>query len=890
MTVSRLRPHVLTARQRLAEGHGRLKERHTQGCPGVELCAAIADLRDEVIVDLYRTALAGLEPAEAERLRASIALVAHGGYGRRDVAPYSDVDLMVLHAGGPMEPLSRLAERLVRDVFDAGLVLGHSFRTIDEACALACRDATIATSLIESRPLTGSDPLFARFLETFRRRVLRRPAALMAAMERARREERLRFGETVYLLEPNVKRSRGGLRELQLLRWIGMARYGTPETRALRALGVLSAEDEEALGQAAEFLLGLRNELHFAAGKPADVLSRAEQIRIAGLRGYRPTGGMLPVEQFMRDYFRHTGQVSHVVGRFVEKALAPRRSRLLSALFGRRIAGGYRVGPAEIRAGQKALRRLGSDLGAIMRLVALAAVHDKQIAPDTWETVRRQAPRLPPDRPPSPQAVEHFLTLLEHPRRLGELLRGLNETGLLTHFVPALRHARGLLQFNQYHKFTLDEHCLRAVEWATDLPADPGPLGRVYRGMARRRVLHLALLLHDLGKGHAEDHREVGLRIASEVAARLGLDAQESEALKFLVHKHLMMNHLAFRRDTSDDRVVVRFAVEVGSPELLQMLFVHTAADLAAVAPDSWTSWKAEVVTDLYHRAMQHLAGESPASSRAEYLQGRRKAVRAALGPEADAPWFARQLEALPDAYLSTIEPPQIAADLRLLARLPPGKVHAEGRYQPETQTVQFVVGTREEVAPGIFHKLTGALSGRGLAILSAQIHTLADGWVLDRFWVHDPDYAGQPPPERLDQVNRSLVESLLSPAAAPTFRCTWTPGGAQPAPHAAQTRVLIDNTTSAGFTILDIFTLDRRGLLYAITRAIFELGLSVGRAKIGTYLDQVVDVFYVTDAQGRKVEDAQRLHAIRRRLLEVIEGEGAGGRSGAGWQPAPQS
>jgi [protein-PII] uridylyltransferase len=361
------------------------------------------------------------------------------------------------------------------------------------------------------------------------------------------------------------------------------------------------------------------------------------------------------------------------------------------------------------------------------------------------------------------------------------------------------------------------------------------------------------------------------------VAERLGLDAEESDALGFLVHKHLMMNHLAFRRDTSDEQVVVRFAVEVGSPELLQMLFVHTAADLAAVAPDSWTGWKAEVVTDLYHRAMQHLAGESPASSRGDYLQGRREAVKACLGPQAHEPWFARQLQALSDAYLSTNEPPQIAADLRLLAQLPPGKVHAEGRYQPETQTVQFVVGTREEVAPGIFHKLTGALSRRGLQILSAQINTLADGWVLDRFWVRDPDYAGEPPPERLDQVNRSLVESLLSPTATPTFRRTWTPGGTRPMPHAAQTRVLIDNTTSAAFTILDIFTLDRRGLLYTITRTIFELGLSVGRAKIGTYLDQVVDVFYVTDQQGRKVENADRLHEIRGRLLEVIEGEGAG-------------
>ena len=500
----------------------------------------------------------------------------------------------------------------------------------------------------------------------------------------------------------------------------------------------------------------------------------------------------------------------------------------------------------------------------------------------------------PTDRPLPPQAVRHFLTLLEHPQRLGELFRGLHEIGLLERFIPALAHARGLLQFNQYHKFTVDEHCIRAVEWAAELLTDEGPLGRVYRGMRRRTVLHLALLIHDLGKGYEEDHRDVGLRIATEAAEGLGLDAEDAEALKFLVHKHLMMNHLALRRDTSDEQLVVRFAVEVGSPELLQMLFVHTAADLAAVGPDAWTSWKAEVITDLYHRAMQHLAGESPASSRAEYLRDRRLAVKTCLGPGGGGSWFARQVDSLPDAYLSTNEPQQIAADLRLLAQVPPGQVYAQGRYQPETHTVQFIVGTREEVTPGIFHKLTGALSGQGLEILSAQINTLADGLVLDRFWVRDPDYAGQPSPQRLDSIKDALVESLLRPGSVPTFRQIWgeeefgirnseagVPNSEFRIPNSSLARVLIDNTISAAFTILDIFTLDRRGLLYAITRAIFELGLSVGRAKIGTYLDQVVDVFYVTDRQGRKVEEPARLHEIRRRLLEVIEGDGGRGVGG---------
>jgi [protein-PII] uridylyltransferase len=294
---------------------------------------------------------------------------------------------------------------------------------------------------------------------------------------------------------------------------------------------------------------------------------------------------------------------------------------------------------------------------------------------------------------------------------------------------------------------------------------------------------------------------------------------------------------------------------------------------VAAVGPDAWTGWKAEVLTDLYHRTMQTLAGESPGTSREEYLEERRQAVREALGPEAAEEWFTRHIALLPISYLNSTSPEQVAEDLRLLARLGPREVQAQGRYQSETRTVQFTVGTTEDVAPGIFHRLTGALTSQGLEILSAQINTLADLLVLDRFWVVDPDFAGEPPPDRLEQINRALVNALVTEGQQPTFRRTWTLGGSDRPTHAhAQDRVLVDNHTSGNYTVIDIFTVDRRGLLYIITRTLFELGYSVWRAKIGTYLDQVVDVFYVTDQQGRKVEDPARIQQTRQRLLEVLE------------------
>ncbi|MBN2477548.1 MAG: [protein-PII] uridylyltransferase [Pirellulales bacterium] len=868
-----LRSNVVAARKRLAMGLQALRDRHRAGGSGTEVCTALTELRDAALRELFDAAVADLGETHPQDLSSQVALVAHGGYGRCDVAPYSDVDLMVLHAPQAADRAAPLSERMLRDVFDAGLVLGHSMRTAGQACRLAAADPAVCTSLMESRLLAGSERLFEHFFRRFQRQLRQRGRTLIPAIERERLQERIRYGETVYLLEPNVKRSSGGLRDLQLLRWVGMARYGANRPEPLRAQGVLSAEDIEALEQAGEFLLRLRNELHFHAGRVADVLSRGEQLRIAELFGYQPATGMLLVEQFMRDYFRHTSQVSHVVARFVARARSWQRvNRLITATFGHRVEGGVRVGPAGLAASRKGLEPLRGNLTEIMRLIGLSNLYDKPIEPSTWEIVRREAGRLPDDLPP--EACRRFLSLLDHPARLGPLLRDLHEIRVLQRFIPEYAHARGLLQFNQYHKYTVDEHCFRAVEFATELASDPGVLGRVYRQIGRKHVLHLALLIHDLGKGRLEDHCELARQIAQGTAQRLSLPARDAEALQFLAGRHLLMNHLAFRRDTGDQQLVVRFAVQVGSPEMLRMLLVLTAADLGAVGPDVWDGWKSEILIDLFHHTMQHLAGDSPATILEQRVRRRREATAAQLGLLRFDPWFARRLDALPTSYLGTTEPEQVAADLRLLYQIPPGKTGAKALYMPETEMLQVTVATSEGVAPGIFYKLTGALTSHGLQIRSAVINTLADGLVLDRFWVYDPDFAGESPPERTEEIAASLVGALhAEDGGRPSFRRTWRPGGHKTARAPRRpSRVNADNSTSDRYTVLDIFAHDRAGLLYTIARALFELGLSVWRAKIGTYLDQVVDVFYVTDARGQKIEDEPRVEQIRHRLLEVID------------------
>ncbi|HTQ38757.1 MAG TPA: [protein-PII] uridylyltransferase [Pirellulales bacterium] len=867
-SVSTLRPCVLAAKDWLAQERAKLKQQHDSGSPGIQVCARLTDMLDHVVLDLHQSALAELAPDESSLLHSEVSLVAHGGYGRRDVAPYSDVDLMILCSPKAAPQVPPLAKRLLHDLYDAGLILGQSVRTVSEAWKLGLKDPTIFTSLVESRLLAGSQPLFENFQSKFQKAAQRHWRRLVGDIEASRHEEREHFGETVYLLEPNVKRSPGGLRDIQLLRWVGFARYGDATPDGLQLMGELSKEDEVALRRALELLLRVRNELHFHAEKEQDVLNRTEQVRMAKVFGSQAAEGLLEVEVFMREYFRNTHAVQQIAARFLEGARPwTKLGDALFPLLSHRVEDDFRIGTRRIRATRAGLEKLPGNLPQILRLVDLANKHDKRIAHSTWETVHRAAPKLPDVI--TPESAELFLSILSQPTRLGELLRDLHALGVLERLIPAFAHARSLLQFNEYHKFTVDEHCIRAVEAATSFADEPTPWGEVYSSIKDKRPLHLALLIHDLGKGFVADHSEVGLRIAEETAERLLLPQHETEILKFLVHKHLVMSHLAFRRDTSDDQLIVRFAVEVGSAEILRLLFVLTCADLAAVGPGVLNSWKGEVLSDLYVRTLLYLSGDSPSL----VADDCRLSTQALLANEEPSDWYVQQTEALNSSYLMNVAPEQIAEELRRLKKLGPGDVEVWHRFLPETNTIEYTVGTYEDISPGIFHKLTGGLSSAGLQILSADINTLAAGLVFDRFRVQDPDYAGQPPPERMNDIDRRLKESLTSDQP-PAFRRVWRSSQrkASEALQVLPTQVRCDNSTSERFTVIDVFALDRMGLLYTISRTLFELGLSVSLAKIGTYLDQVVDVFYVTEQTGRKVEGEERLESIRQALLKAIE------------------
>lgn len=865
---------IVEARQFLQDRRQELRALHEQGMAGVEVCELWTVAMATVVQGIYEEALADPQLPAAHLLPQRVALVAHGGFGRQDLAPYSDVDLLLLYHPAVRSHIPPLARRLFADFSDVGLQPGFNARTTREACDIAWQDITVFTSQSEARYLIGSATVFSGFMREFRRGTERRAPNLIHRIRQARKDERSPTGDTVFLLQPNIKRSRGGLREIHLLRWIGFARYLQRNPQQLERHGLIGPHDWRAIREAYEFLLRLRNEMHFQAGRSQDVLSRPEQIRIAEKWGYPGTAGLLPVEQFMRDYFAHTNDLRHAVENFVESTYNPTLVQtVITQLTTHRFDKHFLIGSVHINVTKKGISQLLIDLSEILRLMELANVSEKRIGPETWHAIR-DALAARTDWEITPEVARRFLNLLAHPTRLGGLLRRLHELRLLEKLIVGLDHARHLVQFNEYHKYTVDEHCILAVEKATEFAEHSGALGAAYRSITDPRILHLALLIHDVGKGYPEDHSEVGRKLALHTAQRLYLDAAETQLLEFLVHKHLMMAHLAFRRDISDERAVVKFAAEVGSPEYLRALFVLTAADLASVGPDVLTPWKLEFLSELYLRAQNYLEGTH------EYSGQRAEAIRQQVleqTPADDPRWYEIQVGSLPDAYVLENRPAEIVGDLLKLRELIRHPVLAWGRYSAERDVSIYSLGFRAGRARGTFHRMAAAFSEQGINILSACIYTLANQAVLARIYVNDADFPGEPPATRFEEMSTALMDAIqATQQQPPTLRARWQDAWRKKRAELdlLPTRVLIDQSSRRDVTILDIFTHDRLGLLYTIARTLFDLQLLVHFAKITTHLDQVLSVFYVTDAQRNKILDEARWEEIRKTIIERIEAD----------------
>lgn len=873
----------------LAQEREAIHHRLLNGASGAEVIAALTELVDGLIVGRYRNALRRGSEQDVAAGFQHCCLVALGGYGRRELAPYSDIDIMFLYRPKAASTATSLSRQVLHHLWDIGFQVGHSVRTIQDCLKLATADITIRTSMMEARFLAGSPPLFQEFQRRYFRWVVTRGTDRFIGQKLVeRRREYEKFGETVYLLEPNVKKSKGGLRDLHVLQWAGMAKYQAPGIQELADRGVLAREDYLALVEAREFLWRVRALLHVQAGMAQEILTFDEQVRLAEQFGFHDRPHLLAVEQFMQQYYRHTMGLHERCVRFVERCrrrpLWRRLARLLPAARVDEyfvVAGPYLEVPTELR------NRVLSSPELLLRLFDVARLRQLTIDTDLLDEVHRRLDSVPDDQFRTPEVSRIFLNILAGPGSVAATLEAMHRAHLLEKLIPAFRTVRGLMQFNQYHKYTVDEHSLLAVAKAEALGQDQGFLGEVYRKIRRKEILHLAVLLHDLGKGREQDHSDVGKAIAEETAARLGFDEQETRTLVFLVHRHLLMSHTAFRRDAYDGKVLLSFARAVATPEVLRKLLVLTAADIAAVGPGMLTKWKESLLIELYWQTLAEVSGERDSTQGAERLKQlvsgvAREPVLAEAGL-VEAEWIESQLAQFPPRYLYGTAPRRIAAHLAAVRRSHPGEALAEGTFNEALGTCEYAVVTFDSLTPGIFSKIAGVMAAKGLQILDAQIITRDDGVVVDTFQVSDPDFSGPPPGERLTSVARTIVRILKGEDTVENLvaRSSRLPR-LRPLPsHRQPTEVQVDNETSDRFTIIDVFADDRQGLLYVITNAIFQLGLSVHAARISTRLDQVADVFYVTDRKGDKVHDPIQVENICATIRGAID-QFLGGNEGA--------
>ena len=855
-------------RQRVEDRRSATRERFERGVDGLDLATTLAAQMDGFLVELFENVSEALD-AEGG-LEQQGAILAVGGSGRGEMAPFSDVDLLFLDAGkGGFEVF---AGQVVRNCWDVGLQLGHGVHEPRGAISLAFDEAEFATSLIGARCLWGHRGLAEDFRQLFLRQVVQgRGTRFYRDCVAAREAEWARHGGAASELVPDVKKSPGGLRDIHLVGWLGAIRFGSSDLEELVKRGALREDECQVLQRGREFLTRVRFGLHFHAGRSQDVLTRDEQLRLAETRGVEGAPGQRPVERFMQEYFQHTTAVARVTRRFVVRhRLSSVWERLTRWCALPRRRGPYRIGRHVIDVLPEQRGQVCGELESILELFSVAAESRVPPSVELLDEISQVAAGLPDQV--SPGAARLFLELLARTGSAGETLRLLFEVGVLERLVPAMAHARCLMQFNQYHSYTVDEHSLRAVEAAEAFADEKGPVGNACREIARPDLLHLALLLHDLGKGHEEQHCEVGRRIAEETTRRLGLEQEAVDQLVFLVHRHLEMEQLATRRDFSDPGLLNRFAREVGSSETLRMLYVLTAADISAVGPGKWTSWKADLLTQLYHKTLALLTTDAVGVA-----SSTERETADSEGPGGSTDVAAREEQ---ESGLSQEEATDVS--LRQASEeLAANEVEVDGTYETSNDTLELRVLVGSEHAEGCFHRIAGTLTALRLEVLGAEISTSATGGAIDRFRVVDPDYNAGLVEERMREISTTIREAVLRQvtvrqlfARHRRFENLSRTDVLSDFP----TRIVLDVSSSPRCTIVEVFAHDRPGLLYTIARTLFQLDLSVEVARIATHVDQIVDVLYLVDGEGQKIEDEVRRSEIRERLelaIERLEREG---------------
>ncbi|QIE57788.1 [protein-PII] uridylyltransferase [Pikeienuella piscinae] len=847
---------------------------------GPRTARALCEAIDLVVTGALDFAANALHPNHARGASESFAVVATGGYGRGEMAPFSDVDLLFLTPYKKTPWIEQVIEATLYILWDLKLKVGHATRSVAECLRLSKEDITIRTSLLEKRYLWGDRTLAEKLRITLRKEVFLSTGAEFVEAKLAERDARhAKHGGSRYLVEPNIKEGKGGLRDLQTLFWIAKYVYDVEEVSALIEKGVLKADEAEIFAAAATFLWTVRCHLHLVAGRAQERLTFDFQVEIAARLGFEPQGGKRAVEVFMQRYYRHAKDVGDLTRFFCaaleadQKKARPGLGALIRAFsFGatRSDATGLVIRDGRLDISDESW--LDDDRLNILRLFEEGLKTGALIHPNAHRMVARKLHLIDDAFRADPEANAIFLNLLVSSGDPERALRRMNETGVLGAFIPEFDRIVSLMQFNMYHHYTVDEHTILAIgglhslakgELASELPVST----RIVAQGVDMTVLTLALLLHDIGKGSTRPHEEVGAEIAASLCPRLGLTEGQTELVEWLVRHHLIMSDTAQKRDISDPATVRAFADQVRSVERLKLLLVVTSLDIRAVGPNVWNNWKAQLLRALYRDTLGELGVGNERLSRADLVEEAKDLLLVRLTtwkPEEIEAWFARHQ---PPYWLGLdTDTQERLAEIGRNAK--PEHVHSRFDNDPARDATRCCLYLADH--PGLFSRVAGALALAGASVRDARVFTASDGMTTAVFWMQDHDGAPfeQSRHERLKKsIHRALRGEFVARDALKPKRGMKR----RERPFDVPTTITFDNDSSDLYTVIEVDTRDRVGLLYDLARVLAAAGVNTSSAVITTFGEQVVDSFYVKDIFGLKIRSAAKQKSIEKKLRDAI-------------------
>ncbi len=876
-----LRTALLPAVKNFIAGErDQIEAAHRGGASGFEVVTRHADLVDAVVCQLFRLA-DGVAPRALKEPSEGCAVVALGGYGRRELNPGSDVDLMILYPRRLDEYVTAILNHVLYFLWDLGFNVGHSCRSLSDAMRMMDADLTARTSMQEARFLAGSTEVFAGFQDRMWRALQGRRAQQYIQLklrEQAQRHEK--YGGSVYLQEPNVKEGPGGLRDFHTALWVARARHHLDGLKALPALGLLTPVELAQCLQALDFLLRVRSELHYLHGGKSDVLSLSLQVLVAANLGFRDEA-TYGVERFMQQYYTRAGALHQLSARLAERCVSRPGSHVeavMKKLRARDIGDEFTELNRQIHILPAQRHCFREDPIRLLKIFWYRQEMGYDLSPEAKEAVRSNLDLIDDDFRHSNRALGFFLAILKAPRGVGDTLRQMHHLGVLAAYLPEFARVSCLVQFDYYHRYTVDEHTFVLLDYLEGLAETADPRLQEFRRIAgelkKPEVLKLAILFHDIGKGEGHGHVERGVAIGEEALTRMGLAEGDIADVKCLVAQHLSMAHIAERRDLDDERLIIDFARLVGDEDLLKMLYLLTYLDINAVGPQVWTDWKGTLLWELFIKTHTILSRGVP-----EGEQEQRKAVElraalvAELGTEFGAEVVRQHLDLMPIRYVLATSSAKVAQHLQLIEQVRRGEpVAIRWAAYPMAGYSELLVCAPG--APGRFAKVVGTLTANGINILSAQLFSRADGVMIRAFQVSDGRGAALEDEAVWHRFALDLKGVILDQGdIRELIKARRGDLLAKPTPRTGEihTRVEFDNVVSDRYTVIDVRTQDRLGLLYVIASTLSDMDIDVTLAKIATEVDQAMDVFYVTEKDGRKVAEGSRMEAIRDALAHAI-------------------